>query len=162
MGPDCHNHGNLVGHLALGRLDDLEAVRAEEVRANCSTCSRWWLENFDSQTATAVEFEVSAAFQAFRAPRRQRRYRVWWAAAAAAILSIGLLNHLWISAPVDSGIVISDVASEPAITGSPSETIKVMDFETGSVASAALLDKPDEPVFAADFEAGLGTWKTSS
>jgi len=95
MSPRCPEHGRTVLDLALGRLDDEAAFRAEEVLRSCDVCSGWWQAHLEGDAATVLNGAVSEAWAAFSAPRR-RRLRPWLAAAAAAVLG---LTVYWVEGP---------------------------------------------------------------
>jgi hypothetical protein len=149
--PDCHDHGRLVLELALGRLEDNEADRAEAVRCHCPTCSEWWATTFDCEQAAAVHNQVSDVFRSLELPRRSR-FHPWWAAAAAAAV-VACVVGLWTIGPgLDSGVTYHANGEVAPVD----EVIAVFDFESGTVAELGTVveNGSPEPVFAADFESG--------
>ena len=144
--PDCHDHGRLVLDLAQGRLDDTQAVRAEEIRRDCPTCRAWWEAAFRGSAHAGVDAEVAGVFAAFEAPRR-RSVHTWWAAAAAAVVVLGI-GALTLLGPGPAP-TSADLAPETAQLGEPISTI---DFESG-VAPVQGAEASGE-LFRADFESG--------
>ncbi len=125
--PKCPDHRSLVFDLALGRLDDDEAMRAEDALDTCELCKNWWSETFDCAEFKVVEDAVHNVLPAVEFPPRSTRRNVYvqrWIAAAAAALVIGI-GALWQT----SGPRIQQVkvAAEKGIT--------TMDFEGGQVGS---------------------------
>jgi hypothetical protein len=139
---DCPDHGHLVPDLALGRLDDQGAEKAESARKNCAVCSSWWDETFSNSAVAAIDAEVWDVFRAFEPPRRRRRG--WLAAAAAAVLVIGAgsASLLWRDAPAT--VLPKD------------DQVSAWDFESGTVLETAVGSDSsnDEAVFVGDFESG--------
>jgi len=171
--PRCPDHGPLILELALGRLDDAEAVRAEQVRSHCDSCRQWWMENLQGEAAATVDAAVGEVFSSFDVPRR-RRSQVWWVAAAAAVvvLSVGLTWHLGPSGTA----VDTPRAATAEVPTAADESISGFDFELGDFGSTQLRtaradtevpsptreaarDDPAQAVFTGDFESGtLGVW----
>jgi hypothetical protein len=85
--PRCPEHGRMVLDLARGKLDDGDAVRAEEIRRACSVCSGWWRAHLEGEAALVVDSAVSEAWTRVSPPLR-RRLRPWLAAAAAAAFAL--------------------------------------------------------------------------
>jgi hypothetical protein len=156
---DCPEHGTLVLDLARGRLDDVRAEEAERAQRDCAECSRWWDETFSEPALAKLDSEVASVFREFVPPRRRRHG--WLAAAAVAVLAVGIgaTSLLWRDAP----------APEP-----PSEDqVSAWDFEAGALNEAVAAadesaDGSDETsrnpaVFVGDFESGdLSGWSTGS
>lgn len=123
--PTCPDHGRLVLDLALGRLDDASAARAEEARTSCSVCRRWWREQLSGSAVKPVDDAVAKAFAELELPAR-RSSRRWMAVAAAVVMTVGV-GLLWMSRdPLEPG-------ARQALSGSASvdriATIQTMDFE---------------------------------
>jgi hypothetical protein len=162
---NCPEHGNLVQELACGRLDDRRAMEAEVVRRNCAVCARWWCDTFGDEPMAELDAAVAEVFQSFVAPKR-RRFG-WLAAAAAAVLTVGLgtTTLLW----HDAEIAPSGLASV-STTG---EVLSTWDFEDGEIDSTATMaaDTPapgdhargEAAVFTNDLESGdLSSWTSHS
>jgi hypothetical protein len=157
---DCPDHDHLVPDLALGRLDDLGAEKAESARRNCAMCSSWWDETFSDSAVAAIDAEVWDVFQAFEPPSRRRHY--WLAAvAAAAMLAIGvaMTAGLW------RGKLLSPV---PSI-----DLVSTWDFEGGDLNTSALdagdaiesscYEKSNDAIFSSNLESGgLAGWSVGS
>ena len=162
---NCPEHGNLVLELARGRLDDRRAMEAEAVRRDCAVCSRWWSDTFGEEPVAELDSVVAEVFRSF-APPKQRRFG-WLAAAAAAVLAVGLgaTTLLWHDAEIaPSGLVSAST------TGA---VLSTWDFEGGELVAAETMaaDTPvsedqagGEPaVFESDLEAGdLSSWTSHS
>ena len=162
---NCPEHGNLVPELARGRLDDRRAMEAEAVRRDCAVCSRWWSDTFGEEPVAELDSVVAEVFRSF-APPKQRRFG-WLAAAAAAVLAVGLgaTTLLWHDAEIaPSGLVSAST------TGA---VLSTWDFEGGELVAAETMaaDTPvsedqagGEPaVFESDLEAGgLYSWTSHS
>ena len=161
--PRCPEHPDLMLDLARGLLGDAEAAVAEDLRESCGRCEAWWDETFSGPAVEKVESAVAEVFAGFSAPARSRR--PWLAAAAAAVLVVGMgvVTMMWRS-------------GEPAAAGAgrttaPDAVLTVWDFE-----DQAVVARPDEPaqtpmvspadqeaVFSSDLESGdLGGWTVSS
>lgn len=125
----CPDHGDLMLELALGRLDDREAERAEGLRTSCAGCRQLWSSSFDGPALAVVDAAVAGAFAGFHAPGRRRRG--WWAAAAAAVLvlGIGATSLLW-----RGGEDPAAASRQPASSGA---VLSVWDFEDGTLAAEA-------------------------
>jgi hypothetical protein len=163
--PNCPDHANLVLELARGLLDDREALRAENVRQGCVHCKAWWSETFNSEAMAAVHEAVAESFSDFRAPARRRR--AWLAAAAAAVLAIGIgaTSVFW------SGS--GERQAGPIAPESNGAVLATWDFEDGKApaVSASVSDAPapdaerasDPAVFNSDLESGdLSGWSSHS
>jgi hypothetical protein len=161
----CPDHGDLMLELALGRLDDGEAGRAEGLRTSCAGCRQLWSSSFDESALAVVDAAVAEAFAGFRAPRYRRRG--WWAAAAAAVLvlGIGATSLLWRGG--------EDSAAAPRQPVAFGAVLSVWDFENGSLAaeaSPAVVEaraqsaaEGEGAVFTNDLESGdLASWSFHS
>ncbi len=161
----CPDHGDLMLELALGRLDDGEAARAEDLRTSCAGCRQLWSSSFDESALAVVDTAVAGAFAGFRAPRR--RLGGWWAAAAAAVLvlGIGATSLLW-----RGGEDPAVASRQPADSGA---VLSVWDFENGTLAaenSPAVVEAGAQSaaegggaVFTNDLESGdLASWSFHS
>ena len=162
---NCPEHGNLVQELACGRLDDRRAMEAEAVRGDCAVCAQWWSDTFGEESVAELDAAVAEVFQSFVAPKR-RRFG-WLAAAAAAVLAVGLgtTTLLW----HDAEIAPSGLASV-STTG---EVLSTWDFESGKIDTAAAMGADTrvsgdqvggEPaVFESGLESGdLSSWTSHS
>ena len=163
--PNCPEHGNLVLELARGLLDDQEAVRAEQARIDCDHCSQWWGRSFGDDSLSVLDTAVDEVFSSWVPPARQRR--VWLAAAAAAVLAIGLGT---------TTLTWRDGEVAPASARSASTTadvLSVMDFESGTAEELIAVDdvSPDglgdtageAAVFVSGLESGdLSGWSSHS
>jgi hypothetical protein len=130
--PNCSEHGNLVLELARGRLQDREAVRAEQVRVGCDHCAGWWNQTFGADSLSALDAAVEEALSSWTPPARRRH--AWLAVAAAAVLAIGLGS---------TTLMVRDGRISPAGATSPSapgELVSVMDFEDPSAAKSMVAD----------------------
>ena len=163
--PNCPDHENLVLELARGLLDDREVLRAENVRQGCVHCKAWWSETFESEAMAAVDGAVAEAFSDFRAPARRRR--AWLAAAAAAVLAVGI----GATAVFWSGS--GERQAGPSVPESNGAVLATWDFENGTVSAvpASVPDVPtpdaehagDPAVFNSDLESGdLSGWSSHS
>ncbi len=119
--PDCPDHGRLVLDLALGKLDDAAATRAEIVRSQCPICRAWWREQLEGDTSDVVDNAVAAALSTVDLPDRRHR-RAWLAVAAAAVVVVGI-GALWLGrqptsppapATADAGMIRSLSFEDPA------------------------------------------------
>lgn len=153
--PKCPDHGDQMLELALGGLDDQQALEAERMREECPRCARQWDGLFNGPAYERVDGAVAEAFQRFEPPARRRR--AWLAVAAAAVLAVGVgsMSLFW-----GGG---QDVPQQPG------DVVAVWDFEDGNLVEGASLDEMtsdhvDEPidedsVFASDLESGdLSSW----
>jgi hypothetical protein len=145
MSPNCPDHGRLVADLALGRLDDADALRAEELRESCADCRRWWQQQFSGEAHDRVDDVVASALAGLRLPARRRGHG-WMALAAAVIMAFGATSLWLIQRPVQPGPVINDRDSTPIERVA---TIRTLDFESADdemlvVHSAA--EPAEEPV----------------
>ena len=163
--PNCPDHENLVLELARGLLDDREALRAETVRRDCAHCATWWSETFDTEAVAVVSSAVSESFSDFRAPARRRR--AWLAAAAAAVLAVGIgtTTVLW--------RIAEDRQAGPIAAETNGVVLSTWDFENGvtplQASPAADVPTPatervgDPAVFTSDLESGdLSGWSSHS
>jgi len=162
---NCPEHGNLVQELAYGRLDDRRAMEAEAVRRDCAGCAQWWCDTFGDEPMAELDSVVAEVFQNFVAPK-QRRFG-WLAAAAAAVLVVGLgtTTLLW---------HVADIApSGLASVSTTGEVLSTCDFESGEIDTMATMaaDTPvpgdqagGEPaVFESGLESGnLSSWTSHS
>ena len=163
--PNCPDHRNLVHELACGLLDDRDALRAETVRRDCVHCTAWWSATFHTDAVAVVNDAVAGSFSNFRAPARSRR--TWIAAAAAAVLVVGLgtTTLLWRDAedrqagPVAAApgpAVLSSWDFEDGVT--PLQASPAADVPTPSIESVG-----DPAVFTGDLESGdLSGWSSHS
>lgn len=161
----CPDHGDLMLELALGRLDDGEAERAEGLRTSCAGCRQLWSSSFDESALAVVDAAVAGAFAGFRAPRYRRRG--WWAAAAAAVLvlGIGATSLLW-----RGGEDPAAASRQSAVSGA---VLSVWDFEDGTLAAEVsptvvearvqTATEGEGAVFTNDLESGdLASWSFHS
>ena len=96
--PACGEHGSLVLALAMGDLDDADALLAETARRSCDSCRTWWEATFRGPDLARLEDAVSAAARAFRPVRPGRAGQgahpartLRWSAPLAAALLLGAL-----------------------------------------------------------------------
>lgn len=157
--PTCPDHGKRMLDLACGRLDDADAMEAELVRESCPHCGAWWSTAFPDDATSRVDAAVEQAFAEF-SPAAGRR-RAWLAAAAVAVLTVGIgaTTMLW------RGAEVAPAAAEKAPAAGA--VLSVWDFEDGRLVptSAAVVPTPDAPgevdeaVFINDLESGdLSSW----
>jgi len=151
--------------LARGRLDDREAMLAEQARVECDHCLRWWSRSFGDEAVSELDTAVEQVFSSWAPPARRRHG--WLAAAAAAVLAIGLATttQMWRE---------SEVSSAGATSASTAgELLSAMDFEDGTAdAMIAVVDVAPEgfgeadgetTVFANSLESGdLSSWSSHS
>jgi hypothetical protein len=163
--PRCREHGNLVLELAQGRLDDREAMRAEQARVGCDHCSKWWSGTFGDDSLSVLDTAVDEVFSSWAPPTR--RGHGWLAAAAAAVLAIGVgtTTLMWRDGEV------SPTGARSASTAG--ELLSAMDFEDG-VAEETNTDTDiagnefgetdgENAVFTSDLESGdLSAWSSHS
>jgi len=163
--PNCPEHGNLALELARGLLDDQEAVRAEEARVGCDHCADWWDRTFGDDALSVLDTAVDEVFSIWAPPAHRRQ--VWLAAAAAAVLAIGLgtTTLMWRDGEVSP--------TDARTTSTAGEILSVMDFEDGVAEDAITVAEvaPDElgeadseaGVFASSLESGdLSAWSSHS
>lgn len=159
--PTCPEHETLVLDLARGRLNDADAIRAEIVLESCPVCAEWWNTTFADPATAQVDAAVAEAFAGFS--RVSGRRRGWLAAAAAAVLAVGIgtTTMLW-----QGGETAPVVAEQGG-----GAVLSVWDFEDGELSpvSAATTPTASEPgdtenaVFVNDLESGdLGAWTSHS
>jgi hypothetical protein len=145
--------------LARGRLDDEAGCRAEELRESCPECAAWWRSMMDDTALSEIDAGVAEAFDAFAPPRRRSG---WLAAAAAAVLAIGV-----------GGTTLLWNGGDPGSSASPGDGASVasFDFESDAAdfvivereASTADDEECDQAVFSDDMEDGaLSGWTTHS
>ncbi len=163
--PTCPEHGNLVLDLARGRLNDADAMDADLVRESCPNCAGWWNTTFSDRATTDVDTAVAQAFADFT-PVAGRRRHGWLAAAAAAVLVVGIgtTTMLWRGGEVTPLVAEQGAAAEAVLS--------TFDFEDGAFApttEAAVVDasgdrlETSESVFVSDLENGdLGSWTSHS
>ena len=157
---NCPEHGNLVQELACGRLDDRRAMEAEAVRRDCVVCAQFWGATYGDEAVAELDSAVAEVFHSF-VPPRQRRFG-WLAAAAAAILAVGLgtTTLLWHDAEM--------APSGPASASTAGTVLSTWDFEDGDLGAAATM-AADTPIpqdqargEAAVFESGLESGNLSN
>jgi len=163
--PICPEHGNRVLELARGRLDDRDAMRAEQARAACDHCSLWWRRTFGDGSLSVLDAAVEEVFSGWVPPARRRR--AWLAAAAAAVLAIGLgaTTLVWRDGEV------SQAGHRTAST--ERDVVSVMDFENGTAEEAITVadiaadtqgeNDGEAAVFTSGLESGdLSGWSSHS
>ena len=143
--PQCPEHRSLVFDFALGRLDDQDAMRAEQALGSCEICSAWWSENFDCDEIKVVDDAVAATFTKIELAPRRKTHRHAWAVAAAATLVIGV-SALWQSAPGPQEQQAAVVAED---------SIAVMDFEFGQAVLDVEKTAVGESLARMDFEPAI-------
>ncbi|MBD3872909.1 MAG: hypothetical protein IFK91_08345 [Acidobacteria bacterium] len=162
---NCPEHGNLVQELACGRLDDRRAMEAEAVRGDCAVCAQWWSDTFGEESVAELDAAVAEVFQSYVAPKR-RRFG-WLAAAAAAVLAVGLgtTTLLWHDAEI--------APSGPASVSTAGAALSTWDFESGGLDTVETMaaDTPipgdqaggETAVFESGLESGdLSSWTSHS
>lgn len=145
---ECHDHRKLLADYARGRLDDREAMRAEQVLASCEACAEWWSATFDVPASAAVDAAVEQAFGDFVVPQRRRQ---WWAvaAAAAAVLGLGALFQ------ASRGIDNPPTTTAAKVELTDDAVIASMDFESRSmVTTNTQVVEASETIASMDFESG--------
>ncbi len=158
--PTCPHHGDLVLDLARGRLSDADATAAELERESCPHCAQWWNATFTVDATAEVDAAVAQAFADF-SPVAGRR-RGWLAAAAAAVLAVGIGTTMMVWRGGETSPVV-------AVQAPAAETVlSTWDFEDGTLAPVAAATVvptspdplgADEAVFVNDLESGdLGSW----
>ncbi len=171
--PQCNEHSRLVLDLALGRLDDNAAERAETALQSCPVCRSWWSQHMESPAAQVVAAAVSEELTRFQAPSQRRH---WWAMAAAVLLTLAVVS-LWQLAPggpvttmIGSSTQGTIPASQPAeavintISFEP-ENLGTLELVMESEAASKVARKrpADSPLFAIDFETGsLNGWSPTT
>jgi hypothetical protein len=143
--------------LALGRLADAEAARAEEILHQCSSCREQWQQVLEGDQASQVAAAVADVTGSFVPPRR-RHWQVWWAAAAAIVFAF---SALWfvspdLPMPPDRSVTMADVTNDKTPNENHGNLIHKLDFESGEVLSVVREPEaqPEEILFMADFESG--------
>ena len=162
---NCPEHGNLVLELARGRLDDRRAMEAEAVRRDCAVCAQWWGDTFGDEGVAELDSAVAEVFQSF-VPPKHRRFG-WLAAAAAAVLAVGLgtTTLLWHDAEIPP--------SGPASASTTGAVLSTSGFEGGEIDTAATMsadtqvppdqDRGEAAVFTSGLETGdLSSWSSHS
>jgi hypothetical protein len=148
-----------MSELARGLLDDDQGTRAEGLRESCPQCAAAWTSVFDDPVVENLDAAVAEAFGNFAPPARHHR---WLAAAAAAVLAIGIggTSLMWHRDDV--------VPAAP----SPSASLAAVDFESGELSGLVVVDHDNlagetasgsEAVFENDLEDGdLSGWTSHS
>ncbi len=162
---NCPEHGNLVLELARGRLQDEEAVRAEQARTGCDHCAGWWDRSFGADSLSAIDTAVEEIFSSWTPPARRRH--AWLAAAAAAVLAVGLgtTTLMWRDGQV------APTGARSALTAG--ELVSAMDFEDPDAAAKMVADdvapepveeaRSEAAVFVSGLESGdLSGWSSNS
>lgn len=129
-GPACADHGFLVRDLALGRLDDESAARADGALATCPVCGQWWEETFAADACVEVDAAVGGAIADFAPPRAARRLATGFLAAAAVLLlglGVATVARLAVTPPSP----LAEVA--PPVEATETTLVASMDFESGLV-----------------------------
>ncbi len=156
----CPHHGDLVLDLARGRLNDADAAVADLERESCPHCAAWWNATFAADATAEVDAAVAQAFAGF-SPVAGRR-RGWLAAAAAAVLAVGVgtTMMLWRGGETSPVVAVQAPAAETVLS--------TWDFEDGTLAPVTTATVgpttgdpvgADEAVFINDLESGdLGSW----
>jgi len=180
IAPNCPDHGRLALDLALGRLDDETAARAEVVRTTCPVCREWWRTQLEGDEAVDVDVAVVAALDELELPTRRRGHG-WLAVAATVVMTLGV-GSLWLldrpanvqPGPDDDAVIIANMDFEvpeaiaqlddPSVAGlnpvaaDDGPVIASLSFEEGVAA-------PDgsEPIYSGGFEDGVVTdWVPST
>lgn len=131
--PNCPEHGRLVLDLALGRLEDEAAIRAEAVSESCPVCRAWWQQHFGHAEVGTVDDAVAATFGILRLPARRHNHG-WLAAAAAMVMAFGV-GTLWVSYRATT--TYSPSAPKTA-------SIRTLDFEVPeAIGELAVIEVPD-------------------
>lgn len=143
---NCPEHERLVLDLALGRLDDGDAARAEGVKDSCPVCREWWRSEFEGEAIDLVDAAVASVFDDVDLPRR-RRGRGWMALAAAVVMSLGA-TALWM---VQRPVAPAPDATEPVIVERIA-AIQRMDFEDPSTVVAHAIESEPETRGSASVE----------
>lgn len=142
--PTCPAHGRLALDLALGRLDDAGAMRAEATRESCNACRQWWRMTFESDAAETVDRAVAAGLSTVVLPRRRQSW-LWLAAAAAIVVALGSLLLLpgpaptsqqppqAVAAVANDGQVLVTMTFEPPAEGTTTPLIQDDGFESGDL-----------------------------
>jgi hypothetical protein len=138
MNPNCPEHERLVLDLALGRLDDDDAARAEDVKDSCPVCREWWSTQFEGEAIDLVDDAIASVFEDVDLPRRRRSHG-WMALAAAVVMSLGA-TALWM---VQRPVAPAPNAIEPVIVERIA-AIQSMDFENPSTVVAHTIESEPE------------------
>ncbi len=114
--PTCPHHGDLVLDLARGRLSDADAMAAELERESCPHCAQWWNATFTVDATAEVDVAVAQAFADF-SPAAGRR-RGWLAAAAAAVLAVGVGTTvmMWSGGETSPVVAVQAPAAETVLS----------------------------------------------
>lgn len=138
----CPRHGRLVADLFLGRLGDAEAAQAERALVECEACASS-ARATDEAAAACLDAAVAAGFAQFEAPRRVAGR--WWlqAAAAAAIVTVGVGVAWWKSTNRGPSASVPELSA--AAAPSSGEALTHWSFEDGSVEVAEAAAAPAPP-----------------
>lgn len=155
--PDCADHGPLILDYVRGNLDEAHGLRAEVVLADCPDCRAWMNSEFSGPAFAVIDDAVNLGLKTATLP--DRRGRLGWLAAAAAILVIaGGLTVLQL--PHRSTPMMPDRQDQTHST-----RIVSFDFESGAVSNAAVTTEETsaaaeaDPLFSDDLEdGGAGSW----
>lgn len=131
LAPNCPDHGRLALDLALGRLDDDGAARAEEIVDTCPVCRDWWQTRLGGSEAAGLDRAVAEVFDDLRLPARRRGHG-WMAVAAAVVVTLGA-SVLWLAR--DTGPVLTEPVEVAAI--------RSLDFESGELEPVATTTSAD-------------------
>jgi len=161
----CPSHGDLVRDLALGRLEDADALRAEQALAACGACSSWSRSLADQEVAQGV----AAGLAAFRAPAAGSGAPRWAARIAAVLVASVGLGSAWLlyeqrpgPAATDPAAVADRVGGRPAALAPAGEVILAESLESGGPGAFRVhaAPGPAEVIFAEDLESGsFGSWR---
>lgn len=181
IAPNCPDHERLVLDLALGRLDDEAALEAENVSESCPVCRAWWQAQFEGEMAEVVDDAVAAAITNLELPVR-RRSRGWLAAAAVAVMALGV-GSLWVSQAnrtvdeatahrsasiqvfdFENPAAFGEVVKVAAPDGDSMSNVQVITEDGLATASAPVeVENSGDAFFSGGFESGeLGAWVPST
>jgi hypothetical protein len=138
----------------LGRLQDAEAARAEEILRQCSSCREQWQQSFEG--ASQVAAAVADVTESFVPPRRYHR-QAWWAAAAAIVFAF---SALWFVSPdltvaPEQTVTMFEVVSDQLPAETDDRLISSLDFESGEGPVESVTEaSSEELLFSTDFETG--------